>query len=240
MEYREILLQGINKIYMTNKGEFHALDNIDLKIRSGESVSILGESGSGKSTLAKIISKIEKHTSGQIFFDKENITNLKGKKLLNFRKNIQTVFQDTSSTLNPKLSVLRNMEEGLINLTNYNKNERKEILLELMKRLNMKEEILNTPVRKLSGGEARRVSLIRALGTNPSFLVLDEITSGLDLISQDMVLDMISDSIRNFKITVIFVTHDEKSAKRISNRLLYMDKGKIKYEKTAKEERMII
>ncbi|MBU5255323.1 ATP-binding cassette domain-containing protein [Tissierella praeacuta] len=240
MEYREILLQSINKIYMTNKGEFHALDNIDLKIRSGESISILGESGSGKSTLAKIISKIEKHTSGQIFFDKENITNLKEKKLLNFRKNIQTVFQDTSSTLNPKLSVLRNMEEGLINLTNYNKNERKEILLELMKRLNMKEEILNTPVRKLSGGEARRVSLIRALGTNPSFLVLDEITSGLDLISQDMVLDMISDSIRNFKITVIFVTHDEECAKRISNRLLYMDKGKIKYEKTAKEERMII
>jgi len=225
---------------MTNKGEFHALDNIDLKIRSGESVSILGESGSGKSTLAKIISKIEKHTSGQIFFDKENITNLKGKKLLNFRKSIQTVLQDTSSTLNPKLSVLRNMEEGLINLTNYNKDERKEILLELMKKLNMKEEILNTPVRKLSGGEARRVSLIRALGTNPSFLVLDEITSGLDLISQDMVLDMISDSIRNFKITVIFVTHDEESAKRISNRLLYMDKGKIKYEKTAKEERMII
>ncbi|WP_312668043.1 dipeptide/oligopeptide/nickel ABC transporter ATP-binding protein [Tissierella praeacuta] len=240
MEYREILLQSVNKIYMTNKGEFHALDNIDLKIRSGESVSILGESGSGKSTLAKIISKIEKHTSGQIFFDKENITNLKGKKLLNFRKSIQTVFQDTSSTLNPKLSVLRNMEEGLINLTNYNKDERKEILLELMKKLNMKEEILNTPVRKLSGGEARRVSLIRALGTNPSFLVLDEITSGLDLISQDMVLDMISDSIRNFKITVIFVTHDEESAKRISNRLLYMDKGKIKYEKTAKEERMII
>ncbi|WP_312908370.1 dipeptide/oligopeptide/nickel ABC transporter ATP-binding protein [Tissierella praeacuta] len=240
MEYREILLQSVNKIYMTNKGEFHALDNIDLKIRSGESVSILGESGSGKSTLAKIISKIEKHTSGQIFFDKENITNLKGKKLLNFRKSIQTVLQDTSSTLNPKLSVLRNMEEGLINLTNYNKNERKEILLELMKRLNMKEEILNTPVTKLSGGEARRVSLIRALGTNPSFLVLDEITSGLDLISQDMVLDMISDSIRNFKITVIFVTHDEESAKRISNRLLYMDKGKIKYEKTAKEERMII
>lgn len=240
MEYREILLQSVNKIYMTNKGEFHALDNIDLKIRSGESVSILGESGSGKSTLAKIISKIEKHTSGQIFFDKENITNLKGKKLLNFRKSIQTVLQDTSSTLNPKLSVLRNMEEGLINLTNYNKDERKEILLELMKKLNMKEEILNTPVRKLSGGEARRVSLIRALGTNPSFLVLDEITSGLDLISQDMVLDMISDSIRNFKITVIFVTHDEESAKRISNRLLYMDKGKIKYEKTAKEERMII
>jgi len=240
MEYRKILLQSINKIYMTNKGEFHALDNIDLKIRSGESISILGESGSGKSTLAKIISKIEKHTSGQIFFDKENITNLKGKKLLNFRKSIQTVFQDTSSTLNPKLSVLRNMEEGLINLTNYNKNERKEILLELMKKLNMKEEILNTPVRKLSGGETRRVSLIRALGTNPSFLVLDEITSGLDLISQDMVLDMISDSIRNFKVTVIFVTHDEESAKRISNRLLYMDKGKIKYEKTAKEERMII
>lgn len=240
MEYREILLQGINKTYMTNKGEFHALDNIDLKIRSGESISILGESGSGKSTLAKIISKIENPTSGEIFFDKENITNLKGKKLLNFRKNIQTVFQDTSGTLNPKLSVLRNMGEGLVNLTNYNKDERKEILLELMKKLNMKEEILNTPVRKLSGGEARRVSLIRALSTNPSFLVLDEITSGLDLISEDMVLDMISDSIRDFKMTVIFVTHDEESAKRISNRLLYMDKGKIIYEKATKEERMII
>ena len=225
---------------MTNKDEFHALNNIDLKIRSGESISILGESGSGKSTLAKIISKIENPTSGEIFFDKENITNLKGKKLLNFRKNIQTVFQDTSGTLNPKLSVLRNMEEGLVNLTNYNKNERKEILLELMKKLNMKEEILNTPVRKLSGGEARRVSLIRALATNPSFLVLDEITSGLDLISEDMVLDMISDSIRDFKMTVIFVTHDEESAKRISNRLLYMDKGKIIYEKATKEERMII
>ncbi|MGN9164530.1 ATP-binding cassette domain-containing protein [Tissierellaceae bacterium HCP3S3_D8] len=240
MEYSEILLRGINKTYMTNKGEFHALDSIDLKIRFGESISILGESGSGKSTLAKIISKIEDPTSGEIFFDRENITNLKGKKLLNFRKNIQTVFQDTSGTLNPKLSVLRNMEEGLVNLTNYNKAKRKEILLELMKKLNMKEEILNTPVRKLSGGEVRRVSLIRALATNPSFLVLDEITSGLDLISEDMVLGMISDSIRDFNMTVIFVTHDEESAKRISNRLIYMDKGKIIYEKTSKEERMII
>ncbi len=224
----EIVIQNVNKIYPSEiQGELHALYNINIRLEKGESLAIEGESGSGKSTLARLLIGMEKPTSGTILLDGEDMTQWSYGTWKSRRKKIQAVFQDSSGTLNPARSAFSNVEEALINLTSFNRKERKKRIYDLMDAVSMDHRLLDTPVRRLSGGEQRRLSLLRAIAIEPDYLIMDEVTSGLDLISADAVLTLVENAVKLHRCSCIFVTHNRKDAMRISDRIAIMQNGRI-------------
>lgn len=224
----EIVIQNVNQIYHSEtQGKFHALRDINIRLQKGENLAIEGESGSGKSTLARLLIGMEKPTSGTIYIDGEDITKWNYRTWNYHRKKIQAVFQDSSGTLNPARSAFSNVEEALINLTSYNRKERKQRIYDLMDAVYMDHKLLDTPVRRLSGGEQRRLSLLRAIAIEPDYLIMDEVTSGLDLISTDAVLTLVENAVKLHRCSCIFVTHSRKDAMRISNRIAIMQNGRI-------------
>jgi len=230
MELAEFNIKALNKNFHSalNKGSNHVLSDITFTWGEKEIISIMGESGSGKSTLAKIIVGIEKPTSGHIYFNNENIIQWNEAKWKEMRKCIQAVFQDSTGTLNMGISVYRNLEEALINLTNYKKRERRKIIYDLMKQMGLEQKLLTVKTRNLSGGEQRRLSLLRALAIKPKFLVLDEITSGLDFKTENDICHLLQKYNEMYGVGYLIITHDERFAKKISNKIFYIQEGKFK------------
>ena len=226
----KIELKNISCSFNTEKGKFTALKNISLTWNEGESIAFIGESGSGKSTLAKIILGMIKASGGTISLNGENMANWKYSKWKKVRTNLQGVFQDSSGTLNPARNTYHNMEEALKNLTELNKNARYERILSLLPLFNLNETILNVPVTKLSGGEGRRIGLLRAISVRPKFLVLDEITAGLDLISVNAVLKVLSEYQKEFNCCYFIITHDIEVAKRLCSHIYELKNGEIVHE----------
>lgn len=223
-----IVVENLVKSYMRKSDLSGAvLKDIDFYVGRGEYVALTGESGSGKSTLARLIIGLEKPTSGRILLDGKDTTHWNYKEWRKNRKKIQGVFQDASGTLNPMMSVYHNMEEALVNLTKLSSKERKERIYELMEQCGMNLNLLKVPVRQLSGGEQRRLSLLRALSIKPDYLILDEVISGLDLISADAVLSILEMYHKEYSCSCIFITHNKESAYRISDRIIEMKNGKI-------------
>lgn len=221
-----IQLVGVNKWYETSQANyFQALKNIHMEIKEGECLSLIGGSGSGKSTLGKIILGLERPSTGRVFIDEKDVSNLSFKEWSKLRTSVQGVFQDSTGTLNPAMSVYNNMQETLVNLTQLSKKQRKEKILCLMNKLNIDQGLLKTPVRALSGGEQRRVSLIRALVVEPKYIVLDEVVSGLDLLSQKLVMNTLKQYRREFGCSYLFITHDMKSAYELSDRIIEVENG---------------
>lgn len=224
----EILIENVHKHYrIQDKTTFEALCDINLKISSGEFVSLIGESGSGKSTLGKIILGLEQPSMGKVMLDGENIEDLKKQNSKLIYKKIQAVFQDAGGTLNPRLSVYHNVEESLVNLTKLNFRQRKERILDLMDLLRMDKQLLKTETRQLSGGEQRRLSLLRALTVHPKYIILDEVISGLDFISKHTVEKLLLSYHKKYSCGCLFITHDISSAYRLSDRIIMMENGKI-------------
>lgn len=221
-----IELDNLTRTYYDAQGEtFCALDHATLIWEQGHSIAIMGESGSGKSTLARLLIGIEKPTSGIITWNGEDISRWKAYAWREKRKHIQAVFQDASGTLNPARSVYSNVEEALRNLTKLDKQQRRDRIGELMALTHMDSHLLRVPVRQLSGGEQRRLSLLRALSIHPQFLVLDEVTSGLDLLSADAVLQVLERYHEEFGCAYLLITHDRQMAYRISSRILELNHG---------------
>lgn len=224
----EIVVQKVTQVYHNEKqGDFYALSDINLRLGKGESLAVEGESGSGKSTLARILIGLEKPASGTILLDGEDITRWNYHTWRQHRKKIQAVFQDSSGTLNPARTAYANVEEALVNLTEQNKKERQRHILNLMDAVQMDYRLLETPVRQLSGGEQRRLSLLRAIAVEPDYLIMDEVTSGLDLISTDAVLTLVENFVKLTGSSCIFITHSRKNAVRIADRVLIMRDGRI-------------
>lgn len=224
----KIVVKNIFKSYICNDGKKKSvLENVDFSICEGEFVSLIGESGCGKSTLSRIIMGIEKADKGYVEICNQKWRNIKKDKQKILRKNIQGVFQDSSGTLNKNISTYKNVELSLKSLIDCDSFQRKEIIYSLMKRFNLSVDLLKTPVRQLSGGEQRRLSIIRAISIKPKFLILDEILSGLDLVSANMVMELLEEYKNEYGCGFLFITHDMQSAYRMSDRIFVLENGKI-------------
>lgn len=226
-----IEVNAVSQIYRDNNGnDFAALRNVSFQWKKGESIAVMGESGSGKSTLARIVAGLEKPSKGTLRIDGQDTVGWNQRKWREIRMQLQAVFQDATGTLSPSRSALQNAEEALYNLTSLNKRQRRERIYSLMEQMELKQEILETPVNRLSGGEQRRLGLLRSLAIEPRFLVLDEITAGLDLISAEAVLRVLREYQRTHECNYLLITHDESTAARLCSRLFEIDHGQIIHE----------
>ena len=236
-----IVISDVAKRYLDTQGNyFDVLCGVSFTWQKGENLAIIGESGSGKSTLARLIIGLEKPSSGQIKIDGNNVSGWSFRRWRDVRHHLQAVFQDASGTMYPTCSVYRNMEEAMKNLTNLGKAQRKARIEELMSLTNLSPELLKVPVNRLSGGEQRRLSLLRALSVHPDFLVLDEVTSGLDLLSADAVLSALERYHQAYDCTYLLITHDKQNARRIAERILEMEQGRLVRVGTRKREKSAV
>ena len=211
-----LIAENISKTYTGTHGlSFSALRNVSIRLEPGSFTSLVGESGSGKSTLARLLVGLEDTSSWSTEDWRKRRTKL------------QAVFQDASGTLNPMRSVRSNVEEAMVNLTSLSKRQRRERVGELMELTHMEERLLEIPARQLSGGEQRRLSLVRAMSIRPKYLILDEVLSGLDLISADAVMHVLEQYHREFDCAFLLITHDMDSAYRLSDTILTMQAGQI-------------
>ncbi len=204
-----------------NFGDLKVLKGVDLNIKPGEVVSILGGSGSGKSTLIRCINGLEDITSGSIFVDNFDVKNKKD--IMEIRKRCSTVFQQFD--LYPHLSVLDNITLAPINVLKQNKKDAEIKAIELLKSVELEDKASVYPAQ-LSGGQKQRIGICRALAMKPNYLLLDEVTSSLDPEMTAEVLEILK-KLAKQGITMISVTHEIGFAQEISDRIVFLDEGKI-------------
>lgn len=223
-----IELNNLTRTYYDAQGEtFCALDHAALIWEQGHSIAIMGESGSGKSTLARLMIGLERPSEGRILINGVDTTKWSLREWRKYRGKIQAVFQDAGGTLNPSWSTSQNVEEALVNLTDFSPSQRKKRIAEMMEQTGLSQSLLDTPVRRLSGGEQRRLALLRSLSISPEFLILDEVTAGLDLISTEAVLQLLEKYEQEHDCAYLVITHDLQIASRLCEVIYEIEHGKI-------------
>ncbi len=220
-------IKNINKTFDANNATTHACKDVSLNVYENELLGIVGESGSGKSTLMKLITNLEMKTSGEVLYEGVDLTTLKDKELKPYRKDIQILFQDTTSSLNPKMKVKKIICEPLRNYKLISKKQTDEIALQYLKMVELDETFLNKYPSEMSGGQRQRVALARALTLKPKILILDEPTSALDVITQSKIIDLILRFRTKYNLTILFISHDIALISKISDRVIVMKKGQI-------------
>lgn len=221
-------IKGLKKYFSTPLGRLHAVDDIDLFIREGETLGLVGESGCGKSTLGRVAICLLEATGGKVIFDGKDITKLNQKQLRNIRKNMQIVFQDPYASLDGRMSIFESIGEPLVvQKTFSNKKDYTKRIYELMDIVGLARRFSNAYPHELDGGRRQRVGIARAIATNPKFLVLDEPVSALDVSIQAQVLNLLINLQKNMNLTYLFISHDLSVVKHISDRIAVMYLGKI-------------
>jgi len=214
--------RSLTKIYRTGKIEFKALNNVSIKVKSGDFIALMGPSGSGKTTLMNIIGCIDRPTSGEIFLENQNLSTLPDSRLAEIRsKKIGFVFQ--TFNLIPNISALKNIELSMV-FADVQRSSREAIALDLMKNLGLEKFTKNLPA-ELSGGQQQRVALARALANDPSIILADEPTGNLDSSTGLQIMNLLK-SINKQGKTILLVTHDP-SLKKYANRIILMKDGEI-------------
>ncbi|MCU7842811.1 MAG: ABC transporter ATP-binding protein [Candidatus Thiodiazotropha sp. (ex Monitilora ramsayi)] len=230
-----IRLSQLQIHFPVRKGLFHrvadhvrAVDGVDLEITRGEILALVGESGSGKTTLGRGILRLTEPTGGQIDFDGTDITGLKRSQLRQFRRNMQIIFQDPISSLNPRLSIAGIITEPMkVHGIGENQEERIEIARDLLQQVQMEEDALWRYPHEFSGGQRQRIGIARALSLDPSFIVCDEITSALDVSVQAEILRMLLELRRQRELTLLFITHNIGVVEYVSDQTAVMYQGQI-------------
>lgn len=221
-------VRNLKKYFNTPYGLLHAVDDISFDIDEGRTLGIVGESGCGKSTAGRIILRLIEPTGGQIFFDGADIVALNKKELKAIRKDMQIIFQDPFSSLDPRKTVSQAIEEPLkINKIMTDPKERFLRVLELMETVGLAERLINTYPHELDGGRRQRIGIARALATGPKFIVCDEPVSALDVSIQAQILNLMSELQERMNLTYIFITHDLSVVNHFSDDIAVMYLGKI-------------
>lgn len=214
-------------VFMRVVGWIRAVDGVSLSVRRGETFGLVGESGSGKTTLGRVVMKLIEPTSGRIFFDGKEITSLKGKELLQLRREMQIVFQDPYKALHPKKRVKDIVGEPLLIHEKLNDTEVRDRVSEMLKLVGLNPEHVDRYPHEFSGGQRQRIVIARALILRPKFLVLDEPTSALDVSVQAKVLNLLSDLKDKFGLTYLLITHNMAVVNHFSDRVGVMYLGKL-------------
>ncbi|MEM6481652.1 MAG: ATP-binding cassette domain-containing protein, partial [Pseudomonadota bacterium] len=217
-------VRNVHKVYGSGESKVHALKDASFVLRSGETLGVVGESGSGKSTLAKALVRLVEPSSGAVIIDGEDFLALQGQDLDAARKHIQMIFQDPYGSLNPSQSVGYMIMRGL-HLQGIGTKKAKDRTMELLERVGLAPEAFHRTPRNFSGGQRQRVGIARALALQPEVVIADESVSALDLSIQKQVLRLLSELQYEFKIAMIFITHDLRVAAQISDYITVMEKG---------------
>jgi peptide/nickel transport system ATP-binding protein len=205
----------------------HAIQDINFRVYQGETLGIVGESGSGKTTLGRAMLGLNKPAQGSIFYGGTDLLRMAKPDLLEFRRNIQIVFQDPYSSLNPRLMIGPAISEPLHVHKSFRNSARKALVLELLKKVDLHPEHFYRYPHAFSGGQRQRIVIARALVMNPGFVVFDESVSALDVSVQAQILNLINDLKKNMGFTAVFISHDLSVIRYLCDRVLVMEKGRI-------------
>ena len=228
-----MIVRNVSKYYsrfvnFRKKVNFKALKNINIKLYEGETLGIIGESGSGKTTLSEVIMKIKKYEFGNIFYKNKNINKFNKTEMLNYRKEVQIVFQDPYSSLNPLFNVKEIIAEPIKCHNIFEKkSEIDKKCKELINDVKIGQSYLNKYPHELSGGQRQRVAIARAISINPKILILDESVSALDVSIQASILNLLTEIKEKYNLSYIFISHDLSVVKHMSDKIAVFLNGKI-------------
>lgn len=224
----KVLLKAehLKKYFKSPHGTVKAVDDVSLEIYEGETLALVGESGCGKSTLGRVILNLITPTSGTVTFDGTDITALHGRALRNMRAQMQLVFQDPFSSLDPRFTVGQIIAEPLQNM-GLSKQEQQKRVLELMDRVSLQPEHYSRYPHQFSGGQRQRIGIARALAPNPRLIVCDEPVSALDVSIQAQILNLLKKLQNQSNLTYLFISHDLAVVRYISDRVCVMFLGQI-------------
>lgn len=208
-------------------GAVRAVDDLSLTVKYGETVGLVGESGCGKSTAGRTILRLLEPTEGSIHFQGEDITNIKGSKLRQIRKDMQMVFQDPFASLNPKMMIGHLISEPIRNYSNRSEKDVKDEVIQLLEKVGMDSDTYYKYPHEFSGGQRQRIGIARALALKPKLILADEPVSALDVSIQSQVLNLMQDLQVDFQLSYLFIAHDLSVVKHISDRIGVMYLGRM-------------
>ena len=223
-------VKDLKKYFQTKKGLLHAVDNVSFAIGEGETLGVVGESGCGKSTLGRTILRLHEPTSGQVFFQGEDVAKFGKSRLKKVRSDMQIIFQDPYASLNPRMTVSQTIAYPLIIqkiISSTDKERLSKRVHELMDMVGLASRLVNTYPHELDGGRRQRIGIARALSLEPKFIVCDEPVSALDVSIQAQILNLMQDLQEKLGLTYMFITHDMSVVKHLSDKIAVMYLGQM-------------
>lgn len=229
-------VRGLKKYFGTPRGLLHAVDDVTFTIEKGKTLGVVGESGCGKSTTGRAILRLLEPTGGEVLFEGEDLAKLSKEEMRKKRKDLQIIFQDPFSSLNPRKTISQTIAEPLLlNKMVSDKKQLQDRVLELMSTVGLAERLYNTYPHELDGGRRQRIGIARALSVNPKFIVCDEPVSALDVSIQAQILNLMEDLQEQMGLTYMFITHDLSVVNHFSDDIAVMYLGKL-IEKAPSDE----